>query len=252
MAPVAAEKLRRCLRRQYRILATAFVAACWVRRLLPVAFAGVRSWRPACRPVHLRAGAAASSQALMAWGPLGPTDAANAVVIQLPFSAPYNFDDTIFTLLSFEAVVVFLCGVLVMLFVQEQIASFERDRMSGKLGDVAAGAAQSLGARLSVIPLTHWFKLFLCIVIDVTGDGSLLLPSMDLWFAPLEGIALKALFGGNVLAVLGFIEEALPFSDVLPTATIAWILQTLAPDNAITRFLGIQPWTSNKQERPKL
>lgn len=251
MALVAAEKLSRNLQRKGRILGTIFVALCCLRRVPLFAFSGARSRQPAYRATHVRRGATASSHALVAWGPLGPADMANAVIIQLPFSAPYSFDDTIFTLLSFEAVVVFLCGVLITLFVREQIASFERDRASGKLGDVAAGAAQSLGARLSVIPFAQWFKLFLCLVIDVTGDGSLVAPSMDFWFAPLEGLALKALFGGNILAVLGFIEEALPFSDVLPTATLAWILQTLAPDNPVTRFLGIQPWTSSQQEERK-
>lgn len=181
-------------------------------------------------------------QAPVAWGPLGPAAPAQAIVLNLPWGAPYRFDDTIFELLLLEAVTIAVVTLLVALFVRAQIESFKREREAGKLTGMAAGVVDSLGARLAEVPPAQWFKLFLCIVIDVSGDASYLIPAADLLFAPLEAFALKALFGGNVLAVLGFVEEALPFSDILPTASIGWALQTLAPDNFVTRALGIQPW----------
>lgn len=181
-------------------------------------------------------------------GVLRHTEPAKAVIIQLPFSAPWRFDDTIFTLLSVEAVTIVVISVFVALFVREQISAFERDTAGGKLAEGARNAARSLGAQLSEVPTLQWFKLFLCIVIDIVGNSGYLLPSLDFFLASFEGIALKFLFGGNVLAVLGFIEELIPFSEILPTATVAWVLQTLAPDNVVTRLLGIQPWRMRQKD----
>jgi len=91
----------------------------------------------------------------------------------------------------------------------------------------------------------QWLKLVLCLAIDFAGDATYLFPGLgeaaDIAYAPLEALALRTLFGGNLIAALGFVEEALPFTDVIPTATIGWLLQTFASDNPVTAFLGIQP-----------
>jgi len=104
------------------------------------------------------------------------------------------------------------------------------------------------------VPKEQWLKLFLCLAIDLGGDATYLFPGLgeagDLAYAPLEAFALRALFGGNLLAVLGFAEEALPFSDVVPTATLGWVLQTLFPENPFTGFLGIRPLDPPKEASP--
>lgn len=67
-------------------------------------------------------------------------------------------------------------------------------------------------------------KLLLCIAIDVIGSASELVPVLgeltDVVWAPIAGLALRSLYGSNVLFALEFAEEILPFTDILPLATL--------------------------------
>lgn len=67
-------------------------------------------------------------------------------------------------------------------------------------------------------------KLLLCIAIDVIGSSSELVPFVgevtDLVWAPIAGLALRSLYGSNILFALEFAEEILPFTDILPLATL--------------------------------
>lgn len=66
------------------------------------------------------------------------------------------------------------------------------------------------------------------ILIDLVGDGSLLVPgagdASDLLWAPLSAILVRLIYGSNTLALVNLIEELLPFTDAIPTATIAFLL----------------------------
>lgn len=70
-------------------------------------------------------------------------------------------------------------------------------------------------------------KLVLCIVIDVIGTSSELIPFVgeltDIAWAPLAAIALRSLYGSNIVFVLEFVEEILPFTDILPLATLWYV-----------------------------
>ena len=44
----------------------------------------------------------------------------------------------------------------------------------------------------------------------------------DVAFAPIEAGLLKLLFQSNAIAGIGFVEEILPFTDVIPTFTLSW------------------------------
>lgn len=72
-------------------------------------------------------------------------------------------------------------------------------------------------------------KLLASILIDLIGDGSLLIPgagdASDFLWAPLSAVLVRLLYGNNVLAAVAFLEEILPFTDVIPTATIAFVLE---------------------------
>ncbi len=78
-------------------------------------------------------------------------------------------------------------------------------------------------------PLPH---IALCIILDITGYASFSLPILgevsDLIWAPLSGFIFYRLFGGK-MGMLGggfsFIEEILPFTDFIPTFTIAWVMR---------------------------
>ena len=86
-----------------------------------------------------------------------------------------------------------------------------------------------------------WATLAFCILVDVAGDASELLPFLgeftDLGFAPIEAGLIKALFNSNALAALGFAEEILPFTDVVPTMTISWALKNLWPTTPLAQRL---------------
>eukprot|EP00929_Paragymnodinium_shiwhaense_P096644 TRINITY_DN58296_c0_g1_i1.p1 TRINITY_DN58296_c0_g1~~TRINITY_DN58296_c0_g1_i1.p1 ORF type:complete len:392 (+),score=58.28 TRINITY_DN58296_c0_g1_i1:68-1243(+) len=91
--------------------------------------------------------------------------------------------------------------------------------------------------------IRQMLKLIACLGLDFVGDASYLIPSAgelgDAAFAPLQALALKAMFEANGLAALGLVEELLPFTDVLPTATLGWVLDTFAIDSVPSKLLGI-------------
>lgn len=72
-------------------------------------------------------------------------------------------------------------------------------------------------------------KLVLSVLIDAVGVSTYLLPgageAADAGWAPVSAMLVQALYGSWVLTTLDFLEEALPFSDALPTACIGWALE---------------------------
>ena len=87
-------------------------------------------------------------------------------------------------------------------------------------------------------------KLAICLAIDVLGTSSELLPIIgeltDVIYAPLAATLLRNLYGGsNVVFLLEFGEEILPFTDILPFATICWVVDTLAPQSGLARILQL-------------
>ena len=87
-------------------------------------------------------------------------------------------------------------------------------------------------------------KLILCLIIDILGTSSELLPIIgeitDIAYAPIAALALRSLFkGSNVVFALEFIEEILPLTDILPLATICWVVETYFGDSDLARTLQI-------------
>jgi len=71
-------------------------------------------------------------------------------------------------------------------------------------------------------------KLFACLILDLFGNLTYFFPGLgegvDVAYAPSQAVALKMLFQSNRIAFVGFAEEILPFTDFVPTATIAWFM----------------------------
>jgi len=71
-------------------------------------------------------------------------------------------------------------------------------------------------------------KLVACILLDLFGNLTYFVPGLgegvDAAYAPSQAVALKMLFQSNRIALVGFAEEILPFTDFCPTATIAWFM----------------------------
>uniref|UniRef100_A0A7S0IVY7 Uncharacterized protein n=1 Tax=Calcidiscus leptoporus TaxID=127549 RepID=A0A7S0IVY7_9EUKA len=109
------------------------------------------------------------------------------------------------------------------------------------LDDLSSRTADALTPRPDSLSPDAWAKLALCIVLDLAGDASELIPVLgeftDLGFAPVEAALIKALFQSNALAAIGFAEELLPFTDVFPTFTISWALSNLWPTTPLAQKL---------------
>ncbi len=69
-------------------------------------------------------------------------------------------------------------------------------------------------------------KLFLGILCDALGYVSFVFPPFDIVWAPLSAYLMTKLYKGKkgkIAAAITFIEEALPFLDVIPTFTLMWL-----------------------------
>lgn len=75
-------------------------------------------------------------------------------------------------------------------------------------------------------------NIFACIAMDIFGMASYIIPGIgefaDVWWAALSAIIFQSMFGGRFGwfgAALNFIEEALPFTDIVPSFTIVWFIR---------------------------
>ena len=83
-------------------------------------------------------------------------------------------------------------------------------------------------------------NIFICIVLDLIGMASYLIPAMgefaDIIWAPLSGLIFYKLFGGRfgmIGGVLNFLEEIIPFTDIIPSFTIAWVIRKNEADESL-------------------
>lgn len=75
-------------------------------------------------------------------------------------------------------------------------------------------------------------NIFTCVVLDGIGMVSYIVPALgefvDVGWAFISALLFNSLFGGKVGrigSVLNFLEEALPFTDIIPSFTIAWFIR---------------------------
>ncbi len=79
-----------------------------------------------------------------------------------------------------------------------------------------------------------------CIVMDLIGMVSYFIPALgefaDVIWAPISGFLFFLLFGGRfgvIGGVLNFLEEIIPFTDIIPSFTIAWFIRKQEADKFI-------------------
>jgi len=76
---------------------------------------------------------------------------------------------------------------------------------------------------------SNWIagKLVISLIIDLVGVLSVGIPIigdvLDIAWAPVSGYIIHSLYGVTMISWLGVVEEILPFTDIVPTATIAWV-----------------------------
>jgi hypothetical protein len=72
-------------------------------------------------------------------------------------------------------------------------------------------------------------SLLLALLIDFIGMSTYALPiigeAFDAIWAPVSAYLIYWLFGSSIFAVLGGVEEILPMTDIIPTATMAFLAQ---------------------------
>jgi hypothetical protein len=79
-----------------------------------------------------------------------------------------------------------------------------------------------------------FLKLLVSIFIDILGSASYILDFFgffvvgeitDLIFAPISATLVYLLYGNKTLAWINGIEEILPYTDFIPTATMGWFYE---------------------------
>ena len=75
-------------------------------------------------------------------------------------------------------------------------------------------------------------NIAICILMDLVGMASYAFPAVaefsDIVWAPISALIFNKLFGGRlgmIGGVLNFLEEILPFTDIIPSFTIAWFIR---------------------------
>ena len=135
----------------------------------------------------------------------------------------------------------FLLGVLFTILTRLLINEIRQRIEKPVLDEAGRRVAANLTPDADAIEPAAWAKLAGCVAMDAAGDASELVPVLgeftDVAFAPLEAYLLKILFGSNVIAGFGFVEELLPFTDIIPTFTLAWCLSNLWPTTPLAQKL---------------
>lgn len=83
-------------------------------------------------------------------------------------------------------------------------------------------------------------NIVLCIILDIVGMSSYIIPALgefaDVVWAPVSGFLFFMMFGGRfgmIGGVLNFLEEIIPFTDIIPSFTIAWFIRKNEADKWI-------------------
>jgi hypothetical protein len=79
------------------------------------------------------------------------------------------------------------------------------------------------------------FDLVASIAIDILGMASYLIPAFaeltDVALAPILSAAIFAIHRTTIGAIFGFFEEIIPFTDIIPTASIIWFYRYVLNGN---------------------
>ena len=153
-------------------------------------------------------------------------------------------DDAIAQLEQFQQSHAFLISIMVAIATRLIILEIRRQVEKPVMDKIGEKAKEQLTPDTEQIGVGAWAQLAGCVALDLAGDASELIPFLgeftDVAYAPVEAGILYALFKSPLLGGLGFVEEILPFTDVVPTFCIGWCLQNLWPTTPIAQKMGIQ------------
>lgn len=105
------------------------------------------------------------------------------------------------------------------------------------------------GPRLSQTAILL-LKLFASLAIDAIGASSFILPILgelsDIGWAPVSAALVWYLYGDRRFAALNFVEEVLPFTDWIPSATLAWLAEVVKVVNTAAGREPAQPASNDR------
>jgi hypothetical protein len=83
-------------------------------------------------------------------------------------------------------------------------------------------------------------NIAICIIMDVIGMATYTFPVLgefgDVVWAPVSAYIFYKLFGGRLGlmgSVLNFLEEVVPYTDIIPSFTIAWFIRKKQSDKLL-------------------
>ena len=83
--------------------------------------------------------------------------------------------------------------------------------------------------------------LAICVLIDLFGGSSIFFSeASDIVWAPVSVLFVGSLFDSPLLGILNGVKELLPLTDVLPVATLGWLLAYVYPESDAARKLGVR------------
>jgi hypothetical protein len=117
--------------------------------------------------------------------------------------------------------------------------------------------------RALLLPQNMWTKLAVSLTIDTIGNASYLLPVVgelaDVSWAPLQTLLIMAYYDASSpnLKYLSFLEELLPLTDCVPSATLGWLMEFGLPHLPAGVFgstcgASKEEKTWNKQQQPRV
>jgi hypothetical protein len=133
-----------------------------------------------------------------------------------------------------------------------------RERASGAAlsqRDLGHTHARSEPTICSVPALKHRARrshslLVICLLVDLAGDSSFVInENSDLLWAPASGLLLNALFDSPALGALNLVKELLPGTDIVPVATLAWLVAYAYPESAAAKVFGVRRLSEDVDER---
>lgn len=147
-----------------------------------------------------------------------------------------------FIIVEIASAVLFVIFVKLAASQLSNLGDFVSERVFRKTDSLEANDDVATKKRNYVVRV-DFVKLLICLVVDAIGSSSRLLPFIgelsDIVWAPIAGLILRSLYGSNVIFALEVAEEILPFTDVLPLATICWIIDTFFWDADLARILKL-------------
>ncbi|KAL1515861.1 hypothetical protein AB1Y20_002476 [Prymnesium parvum] len=114
----------------------------------------------------------------------------------------------------------------------------------GKGYEHLAEADSALEEAVKVSP-GLWVELAVCVGVDLSGLASYFFSRFgelsDLGFAVVNAFVVELFFDWPAMAVFAFWEELLPFTDFIPSTTLAWILVVTNGRKALRALRGLAP-----------